>query len=102
MGRQGRAGAEVWGRPSVHANMQLAGSPGAFAQYICVEGRPQAPPTLSPHLLDPVGKLSIRDQKRRDLPLVQLCDQRVDLGVHDGLAHQAQCAVPDLKQGSQI
>ena len=45
---------------------------------------------------DPVWELGIGDQEGGDVALVQLCQDGIDFGVHDGLPHQREGTVPHL------
>ena len=45
---------------------------------------------------DSVRELGVGDQEGGDVALVQLCQDGIDFGVHDGLPHQREGAVPHL------
>lgn len=47
---------------------------------------------------DGLGKLSVRDQKRRDALGVKQRDERVDLRIHDRLADKRESAMSDLER----
>lgn len=51
---------------------------------------------------DAVRELGVGDQEGGDAALVQLVQDGVDLGVHDGLPHQRQRTVPHLHQVLQL
>ena len=51
---------------------------------------------------DPVRELGVGDQEGGDAAPVQLCQDGIDLGVHDGLTNQGQGTVPHLQQHQHL
>lgn len=64
--------------------------------YICKEMRTQTSRACLFLLLpDFLRELCVGDQEAGDAAAVQEADEGVDFGVHDGLTHQGEGAVPD-------
>lgn len=53
-------------------------------------------------MADSVWELGIGDQEGGDVALVQLCQDCVNLRVHDGLPHQREGTVPHLQDNTAL